>query len=141
MGPLHVHERELSDKIADWAEIETTYMQCVIDLQEEHDGICLVAHVDGKAAGFIFGYAEEPDNSRIEQYTGPEFYVSDGYIEVPFRRLGLYRAMNTELERIYRDRGVKRFSRFTHVNNHRMRQFLEGEGYVATRVLYEKWLD
>ena len=141
MKPLHVHEHELFDKTAPWEEIEHNYMQAIIGWQDDNDGTCLVAYVDGVPAGFMFGYAEEPDESRIEIYTGPEFYVSDGYIDPAFRRMGIYKRMNEYIENLYISRGVKRLTRFTHINNHQMQQFLEGEGYKPTRVLYEKWLD
>lgn len=141
MRPLHEHEKELFDKTDDWDNIRDTYMRYVIEAQEENNGTCLVAYADGVPAGFISGYAEEPEDYRIEIYTGPEFYVSDGYIKPEYRRMGIYRLLNAHIEKIYLDRGIKRLTRFTHANNHRMRAFLESEGYVGTRVLYEKWVE
>jgi len=48
--------------------------------------------------------------------------------------------LNDTLEQHYIGKGIKRMIRFTLVNNTRMRQFLENEGYGVTRLLYEKWL-
>jgi len=140
MRDLHINEKVLNDKTAHWDDIEAGYMRHVIAMQEECDGQCLVAYVDGEPAGFIFGYAEEPDDSRIEEYTGKELYVSDGYIKPEYRRMGIYKMLNGQLEQYYRDMGVKRIIRFTMVNNDGMRSLLEREGYRVTRVLYEKWL-
>ncbi len=141
MHELHKHEYLLFDKTAAWPDIEQGYMRHVITMQEECEGVCLVAYVDGVPAGFMFGYVEEQDDSRTEVYEGRELYVSDGYIAEPFRRMGIYRKLNDHLEQMFIKDGVKRITRFTMVNNVRMRQFLEEEGYTVTRLLYEKWVE
>ncbi len=140
MQGLHENEHLLNDKTAFWSEIAESYMRHVIAMQEECDGICLVAFVDDVPAGFIFGYMEEPDDSRIEIYTGKELYVSDGYVSPQYRRMGLYRQLNDNLEALFINRGVKRIQRFTLENNTKMRNFLESQGYIVSRVLYEKWV-
>jgi ribosomal protein S18 acetylase RimI-like enzyme len=140
MHELHVHEHSLFDKTAPWKEIETSYMRHVIAMQEQCDGLCLTAYADKMAVGFIFGYIEEQDDSRIEIHEGKELYVSDGYVKEEYRRLGIYRMLNDRLEQHYIDKGIKRIIRFTLVNNTNMRQFLENEEYSVTRLLYEKWL-
>ena len=140
MRGLHGNEHDLFDKTANWDDIEKNYMQHVIEMQEECEGTCLVAFSNQQAVGFIFGYLEEQDESRIEVYTGNELYVSDGYVLPEFRRQGIYRKMNEMLEDIYIKKGVRRMTRFTLVNNENMQQFLQSSGYEATRILYEKWL-
>jgi ribosomal protein S18 acetylase RimI-like enzyme len=140
MHELHIHEHSLFDKTADWSNIETSYMRHVMTMQEQCDGLCLVANVNGAPAGFIFGYVEQQDDSRIEIHEGPELYVSDGYVKEEYRRLGIYRMLNAALEQHYIDKGIRRIIRFTLVNNTNMRQFLDGEDYCVTRLLYEKWL-
>ncbi len=140
MRGLHVNERRLHDKTALWEEIEESYMRHVIEMQEDCDGLCLVVYVNDVAAGFIFGYVEEEDDSRIEEYTGRILYVSDGYVREEYRRMGIYSMLNTELERHYIDRGIKRIVRYTLAGNDNMHGFLKKEGYAATRVVYEKWL-
>jgi ribosomal protein S18 acetylase RimI-like enzyme len=140
MHELHLHEHSLFDKTAAWTDIESSYMRHIVKMQEEYDGTCLVAYLDGNPTGFIFGYVEDQDDSRIEVYQGKELYVSDGYVAKEARGHGIYRKLNKELERIYIDKGVRRICRFTLVNNTRARMFLEGEEYVVTRLLYEKWL-
>lgn len=140
MRELHEHEFLLYDKTASWDDIETSYMRHVTDMQEECDGLCLVAYVDEKPVGFIFGYTEEKDDSRIEVYTGRELYVSDGYVNAAYRRLGIYKQLNEQLEQHYINLGVKRITRFTRVNNTRMIKFMEQQGYEVTRLLFEKWL-
>ena len=140
MHQLHEHEHELFNKTAAWPDIEQAYMRHVISMQEEYGGVCLVAYKDGNAAGFIFGYIEEQDDSRIEIHMGDELYVSDGYVAEAYRRQGIYRLLNERLEQSFIENGVKRIIRFTLVNNVRMRQFLEEEGYLITRLMYEKWI-
>jgi ribosomal protein S18 acetylase RimI-like enzyme len=141
MRGLHENERMLFDKTADWSDIKESYMKHVIEMQEESEGTCIVAFSNEHAVGFIFGYLEEQDESRIEDYTGLELYVSDGFVLPEYRRQGIYKKMNDLLEKMYIEKGVKRMTRFTLVNNKPMQKFLEGSGYVATRFLYEKWLD
>ncbi len=141
MHELHKHEHQLFEKTADWSDIEQRYMRHIISMQEESDGVCVVAYINGVAAGFIFGYVQEQDDSRIEIYEGKELYVSDGYIAETFRRMGIYRKLNDYLEQLFIKNGVRRITRFTLVNNVRMRQLLEEEGYIVTRLLYEKWID
>lgn len=140
MHQLHVHEHHLNNKTAAWADIEESYMRHVINMQQECAGMCLVAYDDELPVGFIFGYAEDQDDSRIEIHEGKELYVSDGYVLETHRRKGIYRSLNQRLESHYIKQGVKRIIRFTLFNNVGMRQFLEDEEYVVTRFLYEKWL-
>jgi ribosomal protein S18 acetylase RimI-like enzyme len=140
MRKLHEHEYQLYDKTASWDDIEESYMRHVIAMQEEGEGLCLVAYVNNEPAGFIFGYLEEQDDSNFEIYHGKELYVSDGYIYEAHRRLGLYSKLNEALEQHFVSKGVKRIIRFARVNNIRMREFMEKQGYAVTRLLYEKWL-
>ena len=140
MHQLHKHEHEMFDKTADWSDIETSYMRHIITMQEECEGVCLVAWANGVPAGFMFAYLEEQDDSRIEVYTGKELYVSDGYITADYRRQGIYRKLNDHMEQMFTSQGIGRITRYTQVNNVRMRQFLEEEGYIVTRLLYEKWI-
>lgn len=141
MHHLHKHEHGLFDKTANWKDIEDTYMRHVITMQEHCEGICLIAYHDNDPAGFIFGYIEEQDDSRIEIYEGKELYVSDGYIVEKYRRQGVYHKLNTYLEQHFLAKGVKRITRFTLINNTGMRRLLEEEGYFVTRLLYEKWVE
>ncbi len=140
MQGLHQSEHDFFDKTALWPDIEKDYLHHLISMQEECDGTCLIAYIDSIAAGFIFGYVEEQDESRIEIYTGKELYVSDGYVLPQYRRQGIYKKMNELLEQKYIAKGVKRITRFTLVNNDRMKSFLAKSGYNATRILFEKWL-
>ncbi len=140
MHELHLHEHSLFDKTASWSDIEDSYMRHVIHMQEEHDGTCLVAYLNGAPTGFIFGYVEDQDDSRIEIYKGKELYISDGYIAKEARGHGIYTKLNKEIEKIYVEKGVRRICRHTLVNNTRMRMFLEKQEYSVTRLLYEKWL-
>jgi ribosomal protein S18 acetylase RimI-like enzyme len=140
MRGLHQNERMLFDKTADWSDIEESYMKHIIEMQQESDGTFLMAYYDEKPAGFIFGYLDEQDESNIEDYTGLELYVSDGFVLPEYRRQGIYKELNALLEKIYIEKGVKKMTRFTLVNNKPMQKFLEGQGYMPTRFLYEKWL-
>ncbi|MBO9730628.1 MAG: GNAT family N-acetyltransferase [Chitinophaga sp.] len=140
MEQLHLSEKSFFLKTASWESIASNYMQHVIEMQEECDGTCLLAHVDNVPAGFIFAYLEEADESRIEDYTNDTLYVSDGYVAAEFRRQGIYRLMNEELEKIYIQKGIRRIVRYTLANNLRMQQFLASKDYQPVRLVYEKWL-
>lgn len=140
MKELHESEKELFDKTALWSNIETSYMRHAIACQDECDGTCLIAYNNDEPVGFIFGYIDEPDDSRIEEYDDKELYVSDGYVGAQYRRKGIYKLLNDELERIYIAKGVRRIIRFTLTSNTRMQGFLEHEHYQPVRLLYEKWL-
>jgi ribosomal protein S18 acetylase RimI-like enzyme len=140
MHELHLHEHSLFDKTAAWSDIQDSYMRHIIKMQDECDGTFLIAYLNGGPTGFIFGYVEDQDDSRIEVYQGKELYVSDGYVALEARGFGIYKKLNRELERIYIEKGVRRICRYTLVNNTRARMFLESEEYAVTRLLYEKWL-
>ncbi len=140
MSRLQESEQQMFDKTAPWVEVEKSYLSHMIEMQAENDGTCLVAFIENKFCGFIFGYTEEPDESRIEEYIGKELYVSDGYVDPSYRRMGIYQKLNTKLEEIYVAKGVRRIIRFTLAVNTRMQGFLKKEGYQAVRLLYEKWL-
>lgn len=140
MKELHLSERAFFPQTAVWEDIQENYMEHVISAQEENDGTCLLAAKDDEPAGFIFAYVEEPDESRIEAYTGNTLYVSDGYVAPAFRRMGIYRQLNDALETIYLQKGVRRIVRYTLSNNLRMQQFLASQQYEPVRLVYEKWL-
>ena len=140
MKELHVHEHSLFDKTDHWPNIQDGYMRHIIMMQEEYEGTFLIAYIDDAPAGFIFGYIEEQDDSRIEIYMGKELYISDGFVVPEYRGHGVYKKLNTEIENIYIEKGVKRICRHTLINNARARGFLEREGYFVTRLLYEKWM-
>ena len=141
MHELHLNEFSLFDKTDSWVNIEANYMKHIVKAQEECDGLCLVAYIDETPAGFIFGYLEEQDDSRIEVYTGKELYISDGFVDPKFRRQGIYHKLNDCIEQYYIEKGIKRILRFTLIRNIPTRQFLDNQGYHVTRLLYEKWLE
>ena len=140
MHELHKNEYTLFDKTASWHDIEGNYMKHVINLQQQNEGMCLVAFKGNEAIGFIFGYLEEQDDSRIEVYTGKELYISDGYVVPQYRRQGIYHQLNAWMEDYYINLGIRRILRYTLLRNAGMRQFLENQDYFVTRLLYEKWL-
>jgi ribosomal protein S18 acetylase RimI-like enzyme len=140
MRELHEHEFLLYNKTASWDDIEVSYMRHCIHMQDECEGLCLLAYIEGQPAGFIFGYLEDQDDSRIEVYTGRELYVSDGYVKGLYRRQGIYKKLNEQIEQHYINLGIKRIVRFTRVNNTRMISFMEQQGYEVTRLMFEKWL-
>ena len=140
MHALQMNEFTLFDKTADWQDIERDYMSHAIKMQEEQDGLFLIAYIENQPVGYIFGYLEDQDESRIEVYTGRQLYVSEGFVEPEHRRQGIYHELNRYLEAHYMAMGVKRMLRFTLVRNTGMRQFLDSQGYTVTRLLYEKWL-
>ena len=109
-------------------------------MQQQNEGMCLVAFKGNEAIGFIFGYLEEQDDSRIEVYTGKELYISDGYVVPQYRRQGIYHQLNAWMEDYYINLGIRRILRYTLLRNAGMRQFLENQDYFVTRLLYEKWL-
>lgn len=140
MKRLHESEHEMFDKTAAWSDIEEGYMRHVMEMQEDSNGTCLMAYFDNQPAGFLFAYEEEQDDSRIEVYKGIELYVSDGYVLPEYRRQGIYKAMNAMIEDKYVAKGIKRITRYTQSANNRMQEFLKTQGYIPTRILYEKWL-
>lgn len=140
MQGLQQSEQTYFDKSAPWQDIKHDYMQHMIEMQEECEGTCLVTYSDAVAVGFIFGYLEEPDDSRIEINTGKELYVSDGFVLPEYRQQGIYKKMNEILEQKYIEQGVQRITRFTLVNNEPMKKFLDNSAYRPTRILFEKWM-
>ena len=140
MSGLQQSEYEYFDKSAPWNNIEKNYLHHMMSMQEDCAGTCLIAYDGTIAVGFIFGYVEEPDDSRIEIDRGKELYVSDGFVLPEYRKQGIYKKLNERLEQKYIQKGVSRITRFTLVNNQPMKNFLSQSGYHATRILFEKWL-
>lgn len=139
MRLLHENELSLNPRTAYWPNIEANYMRHVMAMQEDCEGHCLLASVESMPVGFMFGYLEYENDSRIEANKGPELYVSDGYVLPEYRRQGIYAQMNKMMEQHYSTMNVSRILRFTHANNANMQSFLEHNGYTVTRLLYEKW--
>ena len=140
MRQLQENEVLLWDKSAQWEDIEKDYLQYMVEMQEECEGLMLIAFGNHEPAGFIFGYLQEEDESRCEISTGRILYVSDGFVYPQYRKRGVYALLNEQLENHYKNKGIKRMTRFTHARNQPMQQFLKKEGYEVTRLLYEKWL-
>ena len=141
MKELQASEQRMNNRSAAWEDIRENYMHYLISAQEENEGTCLLAKAEERPAGFLFGYLEEQDDSRIEIYKEKELYISDGFVYPMFRRMGIYQQLNDQMEHIYIAKGIRRITRFTMVTNDPMNGFLQKQGYQATRLLYEKWLD
>ena len=141
MHALQKSEQEMNSMSAEWKSIKANYMSHLINCQDENNGTCLVAYENSEALGFMFAYTEEQDESRMEKYEGEELYVSEGFIYPAYRRLGIYKQLNDTMEAHYIAKRIRRITRFTLFSNTRMQKFLEKNGYQATRILYEKWLD
>jgi ribosomal protein S18 acetylase RimI-like enzyme len=140
LDALHQSEKKLNDKTADWQTINKDYMQHIIECQKENFGIFLLATINKKAVGFIFGYIEENDNSNFELGEGDDLYVSEGYVMPEYRRLGIYAALNKQFENSYLNFNVRRIVRYTLSANTNMQAWLSKQGYSNVRLVYEKWL-
>jgi GNAT superfamily N-acetyltransferase len=88
VGELHVSEKEMNDKTADWSQIRENYLRFMAECEEENDGTFLIAEIDGKAIGFLFGYIDEKDDSNFELGEGDDLYVSEGYVKKEYRKQG-----------------------------------------------------
>ncbi|MCS4301804.1 GNAT family N-acetyltransferase [Chryseobacterium sp. BIGb0232] len=140
VGELHVSEKEMNDKTADWTLIRNNYLKFMSECEEENDGTFLIAEIDGKAIGFLFGYIDEKDDSNFEQGEGDDLYVSEGYVKKEYRKQGIYSALNKSFEETYSDYKIRKIYRFTLCNNDTMQRWLNSQGYRPVRLVYEKWL-
>ncbi len=140
VGELHVSEKEMNDKTADWNHIRDSYLRFMAECEEENDGTFLIAEADGKAIGFLFGYIDEKDDSNFENGEGDDLYVSEGYVKKEFRKQGIYSALNKTFENSYSDYNIRKIYRFTLCNNDTMQRWLISQGYRPVRMVYEKWL-
>ncbi len=140
VGELHVSEKEMNDKTADWSQIRDNYLRFMAECEEENDGTFLIAEIDGKAIGFIFGYIDEKDDSNFELGENDDLYVSEGYVKKEYRKQGIYSALNTTFEEAYSDYKIRKIYRYTLFNNDTMQRWLASQGYRPVRLVYEKWL-
>ncbi|WP_300597593.1 GNAT family N-acetyltransferase [Niabella sp.] len=137
---LHDSEKSLNDRTADWDAIRERYLNFVKECLDENHGRFLVAEMDGRAIGFIFGYIEERDDSDFETGKGEDLYVSEGYVKKEYRKQGIYTRLNQAFEAEYRSFNIRRVYRYTLVNNTVMQSWLQQQGYKPIRLVYEKWL-
>lgn len=140
VGELHVSEKEMNDKTADWSHIRNNYLQFMADCEDENDGTFLIAEVDGRAIGFLFGYIDEKDDSNFELGDADDLYVSEGYVKKEYRKQGIYSALNKAFEESYSDYNIRKIYRYTLCNNDTMQRWLASQGYTPVRLVYEKWL-
>ncbi|ROI02540.1 MULTISPECIES: GNAT family N-acetyltransferase [unclassified Chryseobacterium] len=140
VGELHISEKEMNDKTADWNLIRDNYLRFMAECEEENDGTFLIAETDGKAIGFIFGYIDEKDDSNFELGEEDDLYVSEGYVKKEYRKHGIYSALNKAFEETYANYKVRKIYRFTLCNNDTMQRWLASQGYRPVRLVYEKWL-
>ncbi|MET3035510.1 GNAT family N-acetyltransferase [Chryseobacterium sp. NRRL B-14859] len=140
VGELHISEKEMNDKTADWNLIRDNYLRFMAECEEENDGTFLIAETDGKAIGFIFGYIDEKDDSNFELGEEDDLYVSEGYVKKEYRKHGIYSALNKAFEETYSNYKIRKIYRFTLCNNDTMQRWLASQGYRPVRLVYEKWL-
>lgn len=139
VGELHVSEKEMNDKTADWSQIRENYLRFMAECEDENDGTFLIAEIDGKAIGFLFGYIDEKDDSNFELGEGDDLYVSEGYVKKEYRKQGIYSALNKAFEETYSDYKIRKIYRYTLFNNETMQRWLASQGYRPVRLVYEKW--
>ena len=140
VGELHISEIEMNEKTADWSLIRESYLRFMSDCEEENDGTFLIAEIEERAIGFIFGYIDEKDDSNFELGDADDLYVSEGYVKKEYRKHGIYSALNQAFEETYRDYNIRKIYRYTLYNNHTMQSWLDKQGYRPVRIVYEKWL-
>lgn len=140
VGELHVSEKEMNDKTADWDLIRDNYLRFMAECEEENDGTFLIAEIDGKVIGFLFGYIDEKDDSNFELGESDDLYVSEGYVKKEYRKQGIYSALNKAFEETYSDYKIRKIYRYTLCNNDTMQRWLASQGYRPVRLVYEKWL-
>jgi ribosomal protein S18 acetylase RimI-like enzyme len=140
VGELHVSEKTMNDKTADWSQIRESYLRFMSECEEENEGTFLIAEIDGKAIGFLFGYIEERDDSNFELGEGDDLYVSEGYVKKEFRKQGIYSALNKAFEKEYEGYKIRKIYRYTLCTNDTMQSWLSSQGYQPVRLVYEKWM-
>ncbi|KMQ67797.1 hypothetical protein ACM39_10640 [Chryseobacterium sp. FH2] len=140
MGELHISEKEMNEKTADWNLIRENYLRFIADCEEENNGTFLIAEIDSKAIGFIFGYIDEKDDSNFELGDADDLYISEGYVKKEFRKHGIYSALNKVFEETYKAYDIRKIYRYTLCNNHTMQSWLNKQEYQPVRLVYEKWL-
>lgn len=140
VGELHVSEKEMNDKTADWSQIRNNYLKFMAECEDENDGTFLIAEADGRAIGFLFGYIDEKDDSNFELGDADDLYVSEGYVKKEYRKQGIYSALNKAFEESYSDYNIRKIYRYTLCNNDTMQRWLASQGYTPVRLVYEKWL-
>jgi len=140
VGELHLSEKEMNEKTADWSLIRENYLRFMSDCEEENNGTFLIAEVAGKTIGFIFGYIDEKDDSNFELGDADDLYVSEGYVKKEYRKHGVYSSLNKAFEETYKDYNIRKIYRYTLCNNHTMQSWLDKQGYRPVRIVYEKWL-
>ncbi|KAB1230392.1 GNAT family N-acetyltransferase [Chryseobacterium viscerum] len=140
VGELHVSEKTLNDKTADWSQIRESYLRFMSECEEENEGTFLIAEIDGNAIGFLFGYIEERDDSNFELGEGDDLYVSEGYVKKEFRKQGIYSALNKAFEEEYEGYKIRKIYRYTLCTNDTMQSWLSSQGYQPVRLVYEKWM-
>ncbi len=140
LAALHESEQTLNRRTADWKGIENQYLDYIAECIREYQGRFLLAETGGAAIGFIFGYIEKQDNSNFETGTGDDLYVSEGFVDPAYRKLGIYARLNQAFEAHYLSFDLRRIFRYTLVNNEPMHHWLPQQGYQPVRIVYEKWL-
>jgi ribosomal protein S18 acetylase RimI-like enzyme len=140
VGELHISEKTMNDKTADWSQIRESYLRFMSECEEENEGTFLIAEIDGNAIGFLFGYIEERDDSNFELGEGDDLYVSEGYVKKEFRKQGIYSALNKAFEKEYEGYKIRKIYRYTLCTNDTMQSWLSSQGYQPVRLVYEKWM-
>jgi GNAT superfamily N-acetyltransferase len=118
----------MNEKTADWSLIQGNYLRFMSDCEEENDGTFLIAEIEGKAIGFIFGYIDEKDDSNFELGDADDLYVSEGYVKKEYRKHGIYSALNQLLRRLIQIIISENLPLYF-INNHTMQSWLDKQGY------------
>ncbi|WP_300690919.1 GNAT family N-acetyltransferase [Chryseobacterium sp.] len=140
VGELHISEKEMNDKTADWSQIRENYLRFMTECEDENEGSFFIAEIEGRAIGFLFGYIDEKDDSNFELGDANDLYVSEGYVKKEYRKQGIYSALNKAFEEAYSNHNIRKIFRYTLCNNETMQRWLASQGYRPVRLVYEKWL-
>lgn len=99
------------------------------------DSFVLVAEIDGRFAGFIRGdITEIPNffkNNRI-------LYLDDCCVEEEFRRKGVATTLLIEMEKIAREKGIKRLQGRVYTFNEPVQELLISLGYSSPHETWNK---
>jgi hypothetical protein len=135
---LQDHERELVPALKPGADIALSYADHMLGSARAKSGVVLVAHADGVAIGFICAWSEPGNDMLVSDAERAHAYVSDLYVDKPWRRSGVAGQLMQAVEVEMKARGCRRIELCAKAFNASAVSFYERSGYEPYEIIFAK---
>lgn len=122
-------------------DIADSYLVDLLQKLKEKQGALFVAENAGRVIGFVACYIEREDSITKTDISNVHGYISDAWVEESSREKGIFRTLNEEVEKYFKQfPEVQLIRLYVLADNHTARNAYEKTGYQQEELLLMKRL-